>query len=219
MRAEITPSDRAKVNRGAHRARYDQRTVYSIIDSALVAAVAIIRDGEPYVQPMLVARDGDDVILHGSARSGLLRAAAAGARLCMNVTHLDGIVFARRLQDHTAHYRSVTVHGVAREVGTRGEKRAAMDVVVTHLLRSNRAESLVPVTDAYVDGTMVLRLPLSDCSAKVNDAPTEKDGTAGGIWSGILPLRQTAGEPAPDRQTLGEGLGVPEHVSRWGCRV
>jgi nitroimidazol reductase NimA-like FMN-containing flavoprotein (pyridoxamine 5'-phosphate oxidase superfamily) len=184
---------RTTVKRRAQRATYDRAQVHAILDEALIGALATIIDGDPVVQPMIHARDGEEVILHGSAKNRMLTALEAGARACLSVTLLDGLVLGRSVPDHTFQYRSVAVHGLTRAVTDPAEKRARMRKVFDHII-AHRWETLPPVDDDYLGTVKVLILPLEECVAKVNAAlPADAPGEA--IWSGVLPFALNAGTP------------------------
>lgn len=58
-----------KPDRGtSNRARLD-----ALLDDQLVATVSSVVDGQPWMVPLLHARDGDRVLIHGSTGAGLLR--------------------------------------------------------------------------------------------------------------------------------------------------
>jgi len=186
---------RTTVKRRANRATYDRAQVHAILDEALIGSLATIIDGEPVVQPMIHARDGEEIILHGSAKNRMLGALEGGARACLSVTLLDGLVLGRSVPDHTFQYRSVAVHGLTRTVTDPAEKRERMRRVFSHII-ARRWETLPPVDDDYLATVKVLILPLEECVAKVNVAlPHEAPGDA--VWSGLLPLALTAGAPTP----------------------
>ena len=104
------PSKRATIRQGAKRGSYDRQTIYQIVDQAVIAIVAIAIDKEPFALPMAVARIGDDIYLHGSRTSRLMKHLAAGLETCINITHLDGIVIARSGMHCSANYHSVVIH-------------------------------------------------------------------------------------------------------------
>jgi nitroimidazol reductase NimA-like FMN-containing flavoprotein (pyridoxamine 5'-phosphate oxidase superfamily) len=120
---------RTQVRRRAQRATYDRAAVHAILDEALIGSLATIIDGEPFVQPMIHARDGEDIILHGSGGNRMLAALEAGARACLSVSIIDGLLLGRSVPDHSFQYRSVSVHGVVRPVTDPSEKRRRMRVV------------------------------------------------------------------------------------------
>ena len=68
------------------------RDVDAILDEAYVAHVGVVVDGAPAVIPFACARVGDELVLHGSTKAGILSAIASGTPLCATVTHLDGLV-------------------------------------------------------------------------------------------------------------------------------
>jgi nitroimidazol reductase NimA-like FMN-containing flavoprotein (pyridoxamine 5'-phosphate oxidase superfamily) len=221
--AESFPvTDRTRVRRKAKRATYDRATLYAILDEALIASVAVVIDGQPQVQPMIHVRVGDDIILHGLATNRLLDALLGGAEACLNVTLVDALVLACRIEDHSFHYRSVTLYAKAAEVKDAGEKMALMGQVFASLVRSDRYASLPPLDAAYLKGTRVLRLPIGECVGKINDG--HSDGTqdadpadgAAGIWSGIVPLALRAGTPIPDRRTAAEAIEPDGTIGNYG---
>ena len=68
-----TPSDRTRVRRLPERGRYDSETVNKIIDETLICHVGLVNDDGPVVIPMIHARVGETIYLHGSAASRLFR--------------------------------------------------------------------------------------------------------------------------------------------------
>src|SRR5438270_764753 len=88
-------SARTTVRRRAGRARYDREAIDPILDEGLVGHVAFALDGHPYAIPMLYAREGDEIYLHGSPLSRLLGGVADGIPICFTVTLIDGLVLAR----------------------------------------------------------------------------------------------------------------------------
>jgi nitroimidazol reductase NimA-like FMN-containing flavoprotein (pyridoxamine 5'-phosphate oxidase superfamily) len=189
---------RTTVKRRAQRASYDRAQVHAILDEALIGSLATIIDGEPVVQPMIHARDGEDIILHGSSKNRMLNAIEAGARVCLSVTLLDGLLLGRSVPDHSFQYRSVAVHGVTRTITDPAEKRERMRNVFNHII-AHRWETLPPVDDDYLSNVMVLILPLDECVAKINAGlPDNVPGEPPfAVWSGILPFAIGAGAPSP----------------------
>ena len=77
------------INRLAERARTARDELDEILDAGWVGTLSVSVDGSPQVVPILYARVGDAVILHGSTGAGSLRAAAAGSPVAFCVAHLD----------------------------------------------------------------------------------------------------------------------------------
>ena len=109
------------------RGVYDRPSIDAILDEALVAHLAFAGDdGQPYAIPTLHARVGDEIWVHGSSASRTLRTLGRGARVCLTVTVIDGLVLARSIFNHSVNYRSVIVLGEARAVTDYEDKRAAL---------------------------------------------------------------------------------------------
>src|ERR1035437_9330087 len=91
---QAPPSERATVHRLPKRAVYARAEIDAILDEGLICHVGFVADGQPYVIPTGYVRAGDQIYIHGSAASRMLRALAAGAEVCVMVTLLDGLVLA-----------------------------------------------------------------------------------------------------------------------------
>jgi|CXWL01.1.fsa_nt_gi nitroimidazol reductase NimA-like FMN-containing flavoprotein (pyridoxamine 5'-phosphate oxidase superfamily) len=189
-----TPTPRTRPVRRAQRANYDRAIVHAILDEALIGTLATIINGEAFAQPMIHARDGEDIILHGSSANRMLTALEAGARACLSVTLIDGLIPGRSVPDHSFQYRSVSVHGIARVIDDDAEKRRRMRTVFDHII-AKRWETLPPVSEDYLGHVKVLVLPLAECVAKINAAGP--DDEPGPVWSGVVPLSLQAGAPTP----------------------
>lgn len=65
---EYEVSKQNKVWQIREYAVYDKEAVHGVLDSALIAAVAFVQDGQPVVVPMLFGRDGETIFLQAHAR-------------------------------------------------------------------------------------------------------------------------------------------------------
>ena len=110
----VTP--RTRVTRKPDRGSYDRELIYRILDEAFVCHVAFIADNQPFVVPTNYVRVGDQLFLHGSTASRLMKTLASGVPFCLSVTLLDGIVFSPTATGHSVNYRSVVVMGKAEVV-------------------------------------------------------------------------------------------------------
>ncbi len=135
-----TPSDAtsrlASLTRKPDRAA-DRELLDALLDETKVGTLSTVVDGLPWSVPMLFARDGDSILLHGSTGAGALRHVAAGAPVTFTVFALDGLVVADTLFDHSANYRSVVVRGVL-EVAD--DAQLALEVLSDKLIPGRVAE-------------------------------------------------------------------------------
>jgi nitroimidazol reductase NimA-like FMN-containing flavoprotein (pyridoxamine 5'-phosphate oxidase superfamily) len=211
------PSDRTRVKRLPDRGAYDKQTVYSILDEGLVCHVGFSVDGQPYVIPMAYARDGDRVILHGSAASRAMRALGGGADLCFTVTHLDGLVLARSAFHHSMNYRSVVVLGKARTIDDPGEKREAFRRFFERMIPGRWSDVREP-NEKELRATTLIEIPLEEASAKLRVGPPKDDDEdyALPVWAGVIPLATSAGRPIDDPE-LTDGTEPPRYASEYGA--
>lgn len=211
---EIPESPRTRIRRGDRTGR-DLTAVFAVLDATPIAHVgAVDAEGHPFVVPLLHARDGDDLLLHGSPASRFFRVLRRGVDVAVTATVMDGLVLARSAVDHSANYRSAMLFGRTEEVRGLEERRRALDLLTDRLVPGRRP-FLRPMTDKEVRGTSVIRVPISDGSVKVRTGPPvdEDDDYDLPIWAGVLPYRTSVGPPEPDPRNL-PGLEVPEHVTR-----
>ncbi|WP_031507186.1 pyridoxamine 5'-phosphate oxidase family protein [Streptomyces megasporus] len=216
-RSAYAPTRRTVPTRGRKRATYDRALVHAILDEGYVCHLGFVRDGAPVVLPTLYARVGERLYVHGSTGSRPLRAAGssgdAGLPVCLTVTHLDGLVLARSAFHHSVNYRSVVVHGTARQVTDPAERAVALDALVDQAVPGRSADTRR--SDAWESAaTAVVALELEEVSAKVrtggpNDEPEDLELPH---WSGVVPVRQVLGPLVP-ADDLAPGIPVPDYLA------
>lgn len=195
------PTERTRVVREAHRGVYDRETIYKILDEGFVCHVGFAVDGQPYVIPTLFARAGDAIYFHGSAASRMLRNVSAGISVCITVTLVDGMVLARSVFNHSMNYRSVVALGEATLVEEPEEKLKALHAFTEKILPGRWNDARQP-NEKELKSTSILRLPLTEVSAKIRVGPPEDDAPdyALPVWAGVIPLHITAGAPIGDEK-------------------
>lgn len=193
--------------------RGDRHVLDAVFDECVVATVSTVIDGQPWVVPALVVRDGDRLLIHGSTGAGALRRAAAGAPVAVSAFVLDGIVVAERQFDHSANYRSAVVRGTCRSVDTAG-RAATLDVFTDALLPGRPAEC-PPHTASELAATLVLELPIAEDNwvAKQRSGPAA--APEGDVWTGVIPVGQTYSAPESD-STRSIPASVAAVVARRG---
>jgi len=197
----IPPTERTRVVREAHRGAYDRETIYKILDEGYVCHVGFAADGQPFVIPTLFARVGDAIYFHGSAASRMLRNVSDGIAVCLTVTLTDGFVLARSVFNHSMNYRSVVALGKATPVEQPEEKLEALHAFTEKIIRGRWNDARQP-NEKELKATSILRLPLTEVSAKIRSGPVEDDAPdyALPVWAGVIPLALTQGAPIRDER-------------------
>lgn len=210
---ELDRTERTRVRRLPDRASYDVEVVHAILDAGFVAHVGIATEQGPVVIPTAYGRVADQLYLHGSPASRLVRSLARGVPVCVTVTCVDGLVLARSTFHHSINYRSVVVFGTATEVTDLDQKAEALAAFVEHVV-PGRTASVREATEKELRGTAVLALPLAEASAKVRTGPPVDDEAdlARPVWAGVVPLAPVAGPPQPDA-FVPAGQPIPDHVA------
>lgn len=196
--AGLPVSERTRLRRGAHKEVGDRSVLHAILDAGLVAHVAVVEDGQPFVLPVAYARDGERLLVHGSTGSRLFRRLAAGEPTCLTVTLLDGYVLARSAFETSMHYRSAMVFGRCEPLTGEQEKLAALELFTEHVLPGRWQQVRAP-SRKELAATLVLALPLTEASAKVSASPpTDPDGDLDlPVWAGVVPVHTVTGTPVP----------------------
>jgi uncharacterized protein len=214
MSIESTPlssTPRTTLRRHKERGMTDRADLHAVLDEGLICHLGVVADGVPVVLPTAYGRDGDTLYLHGSSANGAF-AAADGQRVCVTVTHMDGLVCARSAFHHSVNYRSAVVFGTATIVRDEAERLHGLEVVTDHLIPGRWAAVRQP-TRKEMAATAVLSLPLDEASVKiraegVSDEPEDYELN---VWAGVLPAAVTFGEPVPD-PLLREEIPTPAHI-------
>jgi nitroimidazol reductase NimA-like FMN-containing flavoprotein (pyridoxamine 5'-phosphate oxidase superfamily) len=208
----MTQKADTKFKREAKRGSHDFKLACEMLDAGKICHVGFSLDEQPYVLPMAYARMGDQLLIHGSIASRLMKNLADGLRCCITVTHFDGLVYARSTFNSSMNYRSVMVFGTARPILDADEKRQSIQVLVDHLMPGRRAE-LRKSTIKELNATSMLALPIETFSVKCRTGPPEdtKSDLDTPVWAGVVPLQLTAGEPV-DAPDLLPGITRPDYL-------
>jgi nitroimidazol reductase NimA-like FMN-containing flavoprotein (pyridoxamine 5'-phosphate oxidase superfamily) len=187
------------IGRHPERARYDRAELDAVLDTGhKVGTLSTVVAGQPLVVPMLYARVGDRVLLHGSTGAGALRQVAAGAPAALCVLHMDGWVYAHTLFDSSANYRSAVVHGELMPLV--GDEAVDALTQIGATLMPGRSNEVPFHTKKQLAATTALAMEIVEgqWTVKVRDAgPGEPaDGEAiDGLWTGVVPIVTAYREP------------------------
>jgi uncharacterized protein len=194
-------SNRTRVVREANRAVYDRQAIYQILDEAFVCHVGFANDGQPFVIPTMFARVGEAIYFHGSASSRMLRGLSEGLPVCVTVTLTDGMVLARSVFNHSMNYRSVMALGIATLIQKPSEKLESLRAFTEKLIPGRWNDARQP-NEKELKATSILKLPLTEVSAKVRTGAVEDDAEdyAVRVWAGIIPIQMVAQTPQRDER-------------------
>jgi nitroimidazol reductase NimA-like FMN-containing flavoprotein (pyridoxamine 5'-phosphate oxidase superfamily) len=201
MPEHVATSDRTRIVREPQRAVYDRELIYKILDEGFVCHVGFTADGQTFVIPTMYARVGDALYFHGSAASRMLRGVSTGLNVCITVTLADGLVLARSVFNHSMNYRSAVALGNASIVDEPEEKLDALRAFTEKILPGRWSDARQP-NEKELKATSILRLPLTEISAKVRTGGVEDDAEdyALPVWAGVVPLRLVADAPLRDER-------------------
>jgi nitroimidazol reductase NimA-like FMN-containing flavoprotein (pyridoxamine 5'-phosphate oxidase superfamily) len=215
MKSTNTQTERTTVKRLPKRGQYDRETINAILDEGFICHVGFLLDEQPYVIPTGYARMGDDLYIHGSSASRMLRNLSEGINVCVTVTLIDGLVLARSAFHHSMNYRSVVILGNAALVTDNDEKNKVLEAFTEQIVPRRWPDVRWP-TDLELKATTVLKLPIDEASAKIRTGGPidDEEDYAMDVWAGVLPLNLAAGEPIADDR-LDNAAVVPDYVRNY----
>ena len=212
------PTDRTRLRRKRDRGSHERADLYSVLDAGMICHVGAVVDGSPMVVPTAYGRVGDTLYLHGSV-AGRTLAAADGAEICVTVTHLDGVVLAKSLVDHSMNYRSAMIFGTPRRVTDSDELDAGLRALVEQTAPGQWDAARQP-SRKDLAATTVLAVGLDEASVKVRSGPPgepEEQDADRPVWTGVLPIHQIWGEPEPD-PLMPAGIDTPHRFTALSGR-
>ncbi|HEY3928197.1 MAG TPA: pyridoxamine 5'-phosphate oxidase family protein [Candidatus Koribacter sp.] len=208
-------TERTTVRREPHRGVYDRDTIYAILDAGFVCHIGFVHEGHPFVIPTSYWRIDDHLYVHGSTASRMLRTLSAEPDVCVTVTHIDGLVLARSAFNHSVNYRSVVVLGHGTLLATDEEKISALHAF-TERLTPGRWNEIRHPNERELKATSVLRVPLTEASAKVRQGAPEDDldDYAVNCWAGVVPFETVVRAPIPDPK-LRDDIATPGYATHY----
>jgi nitroimidazol reductase NimA-like FMN-containing flavoprotein (pyridoxamine 5'-phosphate oxidase superfamily) len=203
------------VKRIPHKESHDRKDLLEILSRSRVAHVAI-DDGGPIILPVAIApwKEGNELLLHGSAASRLFRKLSEGAPACVSLTILEGLVLARSAFESSMNYKSLIAFGSGRSLeGV--EKEEALLALTEHLF-PERTKELRDSTEKELKATTIIAFPLDDYTVKVSDKEPEdpESDLNERVWAGVVPVDQVLGTPIP-ASNLDPSIPLPGYIERW----
>jgi nitroimidazol reductase NimA-like FMN-containing flavoprotein (pyridoxamine 5'-phosphate oxidase superfamily) len=203
------------VKRIPHKESHDRKDLLEILSRSRVAHVAI-DDGGPIILPVAIApwKEGNELLLHGSAASRLFRKLSEGAPACVSLTILEGLVLARSAFESSMNYKSLIAFGSGRSLDE-GEKEEALLALTEHLF-PERTKELRDSTEKELKATTIIAFPLDDYTVKVSDKEPEdpESDLSERVWAGVVPVDQVLGTPIP-ASNLDPSIPLPGYIERW----
>ena len=195
-----------KVRRVHDRGRHDRKTIYEILDAALICHIAYVIDGRPYCTPTGFWREGDHLYWHGSSASRMIRQQSTGIPVCLTVTHLDALVMARSGFHHSVNYRAVMAWGNAHPITDEAEKLRLMDNFIDRIY-PGRSKLIRQPNAQEFKATKMMGMEIESASGKIRDkhvSDEEEDYEGVRAWSALYPITQVLGEASEcERQIAG----------------
>jgi uncharacterized protein len=166
-----------------------------------------------FARPSADTGDVLDLYLHGYVSSRLISLSRSnndsagnesGLPITIGASHIDGLVLSLTPNSHSYNYRSAVLFGYAELVTEVDEKLWAMELITDSVVRDRYRHTRVPPSGAEMQSTTVLRVKITTGSAKIRSgmpsddkADLENAELLERVWTGVVPVHYTLGEPMP----------------------
>lgn len=194
---------------------FDPTSRNAILDEGLVCHVSFVVDDQPFIIPTSYCRVEDMLYLHDSVGSHFFMQMAKGIPVCIAVTHVDGLVLARSVFNHSMNYRSVVAFGKTRLVETDEERWLAAERFTEHVIPGRWAEARQP-NESEMKKTLFIAVKIEEASVKfrAHGVMDKEEDMEMEVWSGVLPLKLTSQTPEPDEAGVKE-ISMPAYVANY----
>ena len=209
----VVRTDRTRLRRFADRGHHSRAELDAVLAAGFLCHLGVLVDGYPMVVPTVYGVDGDHLYFHGSVASRSL-VAAPDAAICVTVTHVDGLVIARSVFEHSVNYRSAMIYGTPRMVSEEDEKLAGLRALSEQAVRGQWDYARRP-NRKELAATTLLALSLDEASVKVRTGGPEDGDSPDAeldVWAGVLPMSTSLGVPQAD-PGLRPGISLPAHLA------
>ncbi|KAH6867683.1 hypothetical protein B0T10DRAFT_502228 [Thelonectria olida] len=227
------------VKRLNERGTYALETIHRIINCSKILYISFNTASQPFpaILPMIgqmgsfdrpSADLGDplDLYLHGYVSSRIMNLSRAGSEdvekgmpVCIATSHVDGLVLAISSFSHSYNYRSAVLFGHATVVIDEAEKLYAMELITDSVVPDRWRHTRLPPTKAELQSTGILRVRIASGSAKIHTGQAhddkhdmENEAMRDSVWTGVLPIYQTMGEPLASPYNR---IDVPGYISEF----
>ena len=126
----------------------------------------------------------------------------AGFPLTIAATHVDGLVLALTPFSHSLNYRSAVLFGRAKLVDCPDERLYAMRLLTDGVVPGRFEATRSNPTAGESQSTGIMRVQILAGSAKIRSGGPKEEARdladpdlAASVWTGVVPVHQTLGEP------------------------
>ncbi|KAF5013281.1 hypothetical protein FDECE_710 [Fusarium decemcellulare] len=218
---------------------YELEHVHRIVNSCPILHISFNSPSQPFpvVLPMIgqlgsFERPSADIndplnlYLHGYVSSRIMNLSQTtsvdgeefqGMPVCVAASQVDGLVLTLASYSHNYNYRSAVIFGYATIVKEEEEKLYAMELITNSVVPDRWKHTRLPPLPSEMQSTNILKVRIASASAKISagQATDEKhdlnnDQIVDSTWTGVLPIRQTFGDPVPSPYNRVE---IPSYIT------
>lgn len=193
---KLAKTERSTVRRAAKRASYDRDELYSIIDANPIGHIGFIENNTPFIIPINVWRMDNALYLHCLNGGRLSKHLITQNQVCVSFAEHNAWVLSKSAYHTSANYRSAVLFGQFTLVADQDEFNRAFATVINQI-EAGRWDHVRQPSATEIKTTAMLKMEIVEGSVKSRTGgPNEEaDDLQLPVWSGILPLITSLGEP------------------------
>jgi nitroimidazol reductase NimA-like FMN-containing flavoprotein (pyridoxamine 5'-phosphate oxidase superfamily) len=189
-----------KITRGHNREENTTEDLYQVLDAGYLCTIAISHNGIPMMIPTAYGRKDDVLYFHGSNKNFILNEALKAEKICVQVTHTDGIVLAKTLFNTSLNFRSAIVFGKPELITDKEEHLEALKIITENII-PNRWQEVELGDLKQINATLVIKMKIESASVKIrNEGPAGDEKDSSTTWSGHIPIKEVALAPIFDEK-------------------
>ncbi|MGC8608842.1 MAG: pyridoxamine 5'-phosphate oxidase family protein [Thermoplasmata archaeon] len=192
---EKKPMKDLTVKRYPDRAIYDRNELLRILDDNLFCYVSFVYDNIPFSIPMMYSNRSDQIYLHGSPDSRLIKYLRSGGIFSIEVIKIKGIVIATHIKDNSVNYESVVAIGKGYEIKDTEEKSESFRSLSEKIMKGMWEYYHQPSRED-LEKVSVIRIDVDDFSIKIRRGGPKENDPDGRLWSGTLDLECRYANPS-----------------------
>lgn len=192
---QLPITDRTRIRRMMERASYDKTAVFAELDKALFGTIAFHDGTNVHAIPTAIWRTDDYLYIHGSNGSRLIKFLQTGARVCVSITNMSGLVLARSAFHHSMNYCSVCIYGIFAVI-PETTKEQHLQHFMEHWAPGRWQRTRTPDKNELA-ATTIMRIPIIEAVMKSRQGPPKDDASdmEQVVWAGVIPVQLQWGTP------------------------
>ncbi|WP_353571757.1 pyridoxamine 5'-phosphate oxidase family protein [Candidatus Albibeggiatoa sp. nov. BB20] len=185
----LNSSDKSRVKRGAKRASYEKRAIFSLVDDLKTAHIGFVSEGRAIVIPITLWRVEEQLYFHVANKSRLQKLLEAGEEICVSLAETTEWVMSKSAYHHSVNYRSAVLYCTGERVIDPVEFDRAFEVIINQLEPERWTHIRPPnIQERKMTALMKLTIEEGAFKSRTGDPVEEANDMQLPVWHGTKPV-------------------------------